>query len=634
MTNPRVSRLEQALLSLIDLGGISETTTIVPNAEVINAAPADLPVGHIIVENELGYYVPAVLVAGLTVSNGDFVNLLYIKGTEIIAFQHGSGSGGGGGGGGNVWPKADENLLDGVNFATATLLIAAMGGGDIGYLGERTSTEAVSFDKSATLRGVGASATVFQDVFTITGTSPCRVREIRISSSGTNARGFDVNSNGTVVLENCEAACFGTVTSHALHVRTPAAGATVYVIGGRYEGIGTLPFDIYSDTNCTIYLNGPTLVNGSIGGAGDVFGWYIDTQNEIHILPGSNLHFDGESGRTLGVWLEDISTGFKVYYSTIAAAITAAAAGDIIHLEAGTYTGSVTLNKDVTLKGSAQGDTILTQSAGGSTLTISTAGAIVEDLTVINTRATGTNIAVNVDANARLRNVIAQCTGAGSTSIGIDISAVTVDLWGCEALGSGGTSKIGLSLTSSAVVTVYGGVLNGATYDVLIDTSTCTLNNVVLVNDIVLGDHRGTHLGVAVYHNTTQSISNNTTTVLAFNSERRDDSAFHDTATNNSRLTVPTAMPGWYMITGNVEFAGDINGVRQVGIQLNGATVIALNLQQAALAGTITRVNVSTLYYLAATNYVELIVYQNSGISLNINSGAQYTPEFRMVRVR
>lgn len=191
--------------------------------------------------------------------------------------------------GGNVWPKADQNMLDGVNYTTVTLLIAAMGSGDIGHLGERTSVEAVTLNvASVTLRGVGASATIFQGIFSITATSS-RVREISIDSSGANARGFDIHINGTAILEDCEASCFGTTTSRALDVSTPGAGATVTVIGGRYEGLGTLPFDIYADTDCTIILQGPILAGGLIGGPGLVTGHYYDDEGNFYLAPGTDF---------------------------------------------------------------------------------------------------------------------------------------------------------------------------------------------------------------------------------------------------------------------------------------------------------------------------------------------------------
>lgn len=67
-----------------------ETTRIVPNLPVIDAAPTDLGSKYIIVRNELGYNMPAVKTPGIAFQVGDFVNVLYMKGTEPVAFQVGS----------------------------------------------------------------------------------------------------------------------------------------------------------------------------------------------------------------------------------------------------------------------------------------------------------------------------------------------------------------------------------------------------------------------------------------------------------------------------------------------------------------------------------------------------------------
>lgn len=94
----RITLLQQTVNELLNTSGRNENTSIYPNAEVMDATPADLPAGYIIVRDEEGFYIPAVTSGGLTVNNGDFVNLLYIKGTEPIAFQQGSASGGSSGG--------------------------------------------------------------------------------------------------------------------------------------------------------------------------------------------------------------------------------------------------------------------------------------------------------------------------------------------------------------------------------------------------------------------------------------------------------------------------------------------------------------------------------------------------------
>ncbi|MGE5592880.1 MAG: hypothetical protein ACM3X3_04240 [Betaproteobacteria bacterium] len=133
-----------------------------------------------------------------------------------------------------------------------------------------------------------------------------------------------------------------------------------------------------------------------------------------------------------------------------------------------------------------------------------------------------------------------------------------------------------------------------------------------------------------VCHNAAQSIANVTNTVLAFNSERFDTDGIHDTAINNSRLTCKTA--GKYYIAGNVRFASNSTGFRELNIILNGSTIIARVALPAASASP-TVLQIATVYDLAVGNYVELIVYQNSGGALNVEYASAFSPEFMMVRI-
>lgn len=135
--------------------------------------------------------------------------------------------------------------------------------------------------------------------------------------------------------------------------------------------------------------------------------------------------------------------------------------------------------------------------------------------------------------------------------------------------------------------------------------------------------------GARVYHNANQSISDSTFTVLAFNSERYDTSGFHDTVTNNGRLTAPIA--GKYLIIGMVAFESG-TGLRGIQIRLNGTTTIGSNFVTAvaAGAGSSTDLFVMSEYELAATNYVELIAWQNSGSAKTVYFAGNSTPEFSM----
>jgi hypothetical protein len=134
-----------------------------------------------------------------------------------------------------------------------------------------------------------------------------------------------------------------------------------------------------------------------------------------------------------------------------------------------------------------------------------------------------------------------------------------------------------------------------------------------------------------VFHNAAQSIANNATAALAFNSERNDTDTIHDTVTNNSRLICKTA--GIYQITGQATFAANATGIREVGIRLNGSTFLADSNKNNVGASIDARLSVTTIYNLAVNDYVELIVFQNSGASLNVLSAGNYSPEFMMIRI-
>jgi hypothetical protein len=125
-----------------------------------------------------------------------------------------------------------------------------------------------------------------------------------------------------------------------------------------------------------------------------------------------------------------------------------------------------------------------------------------------------------------------------------------------------------------------------------------------------------------------QSIPHATLTALAFDTERFDTDGIHDTVTNNSRLTCKTA--GKYQITAQVRWQSNATGYREIRIRLNGTTQICIVRQGAH--GLDMQV-VTTLYDLGVDDYVEVMVYQNSGGALNVEKVAQYSPEFMMVKV-
>lgn len=132
---------------------------------------------------------------------------------------------------------------------------------------------------------------------------------------------------------------------------------------------------------------------------------------------------------------------------------------------------------------------------------------------------------------------------------------------------------------------------------------------------------------VSVYNSTTQSISNATNTAITYNSEIFDTDSFHSTSINTSRLTAPST--GYYLVTACAEFATSSSGMRYLKIRKNGTTEYAL-VNAKGVSTYSGAMSCSAIVHLtASTDYVEAVVYQDSGGALNI-LGAAYNP-FSMI---
>ena len=141
------------------------------------------------------------------------------------------------------------------------------------------------------------------------------------------------------------------------------------------------------------------------------------------------------------------------------------------------------------------------------------------------------------------------------------------------------------------------------------------------------------HGGCRVYHDANQTITTGVATALAFNQERYDEDAYHDTVTNNSRLTIPAGQAtGAYFIWANVQWENVTVGLRVASLRLNGATTIAQHLTDAIDQGSQSHVLACT-YQLAATDYVEVMVQHARGSNAILITAANYSPEFGLARL-
>lgn len=134
--------------------------------------------------------------------------------------------------------------------------------------------------------------------------------------------------------------------------------------------------------------------------------------------------------------------------------------------------------------------------------------------------------------------------------------------------------------------------------------------------------HTHANLATAVrgFLATAQSVPDAATTVLALDGEGEDTDGFHDTAANNSRLTVPAGLGGVYLLLGTVGFAFNATGVRQARIHLNGALHVVVSVNAVTATGFPTRVGVSGMASLTEGDFVELAAFQSSGVALDVEA--------------
>jgi hypothetical protein len=124
---------------------------------------------------------------------------------------------------------------------------------------------------------------------------------------------------------------------------------------------------------------------------------------------------------------------------------------------------------------------------------------------------------------------------------------------------------------------------------------------------------------------------NNAETAINFNSiERWDTNAIHDNAVNNTRLTPPTK--GVYLCYAVLAFPANATGQRYVAIRGNGATTLARSQQPAAsAAGAIVLTTMTVFQFNGATDYIEMLYFQDSGGSLTSPGAGNYSSEFGMI---
>ena len=123
-------------------------------------------------------------------------------------------------------------------------------------------------------------------------------------------------------------------------------------------------------------------------------------------------------------------------------------------------------------------------------------------------------------------------------------------------------------------------------------------------------------LTALVSQGTPQSLTNGAAIVIAWDTQlTTPDAAMNELVTHPSRITIPAS--GYYRFSGNIGFAANVAGIRQVSIAKNGSTLKQLASLLPATGGNETVIPFNCILNAAQGDWFEIQAVQNSGGALN-----------------
>lgn len=146
-----------------------------------------------------------------------------------------------------------------------------------------------------------------------------------------------------------------------------------------------------------------------------------------------------------------------------------------------------------------------------------------------------------------------------------------------------------------------------------------------------VGTGSGTASVVEVRNSTNVAVSTSGEAAVGCNTEDADTDGYHDTVTNNSRLTVPTGMGGKFMFSVTLRISANVQGYVAVRKNGSGGTILGLSnfaWNSSASFGTCTMSQTVTL---AAADYIEM--YNVAGGAANIVAAGGPQPWFSLTRI-
>jgi hypothetical protein len=145
-----------------------------------------------------------------------------------------------------------------------------------------------------------------------------------------------------------------------------------------------------------------------------------------------------------------------------------------------------------------------------------------------------------------------------------------------------------------------------------------TMTDAIASNDLHCHGTAG-YIGARAYSTAAQSVATATLSQVNLGGESYDsdpNAAMHDNVTLNPYIVVRTA--GVYLCHVYCQFASNATGYREVRLRLSSGSYLSVD-NRPAVNGSTTDITTSVVYLFAATDSVDVVVYQTSGGALDLN---------------
>jgi hypothetical protein len=480
---------------------------------------------------------------GVAVEVGDYVDVLYFKSIRLFEVL-GIGGTGAIPAGGNVWPAAGYCGISTDQYATWAAMIAALGAGEQGLVGEGIyTTDWTGGERlvdGADLRGCGIDVSVLTDadntILEAEGESVIQDLSI-INTTTDGGRAFYADLGADVNLIHVKAAiegsggdsaiyafnfmradgtltdCIGIATGESTNNAIYAYESTVCVFGGYYDG------DVYADRTsnpCAIYLYGPKITGTlTVNNSSEIVGWYYDANDNL-ISIGGNFG----AAETFGFKVLNTSGGTR-------------ALGDVGYIdENGEFKTTTTAYSNVAWC------VVLIGGANNADIYVARRG----------------RVTVTLNGNCNIGDYLYTSTTAGQAQpqsyVRSELFAVALT---ANAGGAGGTCSA-LLLTGSSLVTytsanpiVYTPVMMGDS--TWVGTIATLPGGAVLTYNVVSGDENW----LDMYSATTIA------RLMLHNTTRGDNALISDTVVATNTITLTAAVPGTWQVGDTITIRSQTN---------------------------------------------------------------------------